>query len=115
MRHYQYRSPDQIARRLEQRALVPRSFRHEIVGGDGRLFPVNGTHPDEPWRERVAASGRLDVDAGDNRLVVRDPEMELGGPVRSRSARWIDRGRRSLRRAPAAQAVRRWLRRPGGR
>jgi hypothetical protein len=68
IRHYQYRSPDQIARRLRDRIAAARggkAFRHEVRGRDPADWDAIS------WRDRVADTEGLDHDRGDGRLVPR--------------------------------------------
>lgn len=82
LRHYQYRSPEQIERRLRTRwpAIQAGRFRHEAVSNwsdgvamirKGRLklnaAPEFASHS---WRDRVAPAASLDFDTLDNRYIV---------------------------------------------
>lgn len=70
-RHYQYRSPAQIERRLRVRAQSI-EWTHESAwtGSDGGLFITPA--PDEPdWYSRLAPTSLLDYDDGESPLVAR--------------------------------------------
>ena len=75
LRHYQYRSPEQIARRLRDRIAAARggrAFRHEVRGRDPADWEAIS------WRDRVSPTEGLDHDDGSGRLV---PRPELLAPV----------------------------------
>jgi glycosyltransferase involved in cell wall biosynthesis len=85
LRHYQYRSPDQIVHRLLIRRSVD-TFAHERARW--AIFPHEPT-PEEPWLERTADESLLDHDDGRSPLIERP---ELIGPLPrppGRVARWI--------------------------
>jgi hypothetical protein len=103
MRHYDYRSPAQIAHRIEIRTRCTEegSFQHERmtcwapkgVGEEDVLFPGPEAKKGELWRSRVVRSRALDYDDGNRPLRINwslVPEMckplplylRLGRPVR---------------------------------
>ncbi len=86
LKHFQYRSPEQIARRLAIRQPQPGIFRHESSRslavprpGEGHdwVFAWMKRTPMEPatWEHRVREAALCDYDAGDGRLVVREELM----------------------------------------
>ncbi len=86
LRHFQYRSPEQIARRLVIRQPQPGSFRHESSRtlavprpGDGRdwVFAWMKRAPMEPatWKDRIRDASSCDHDEGDGNLTSRDDLM----------------------------------------
>ena len=93
LKHFQYRSPEQIERRLAIRQRQANIFRHESAiimpvprPGDGRDW-VNGwlKHASigkATWRDRIRDASQCDYDAGDGRFVLRE---ELMPPLPSRS------------------------------
>ena len=109
LRHYKYRSPGQIARRLADRLAAARAgpaFKHEI-GPELRRGAPGAAEPH--WRERVARAAELDYDAGDGRLVLREDRMPpLPPPPLGHELRAL-RGR-----IGAHLRARRRPRRPGG-
>jgi hypothetical protein len=97
VKHFPYRSPDQIDRRLQTRrpAILSGEFKHEAVADWGKAVasvrdsdPERFGNPDSAfagnhWRERVVPSESLDFDALDGRLVLNDDLMPgLPQPVR---------------------------------
>ena len=80
LKHYQYRSPEQIQRRIEDRLEVARrgaGFRHEGMAGWGRSLGVAAAAPREglDWRGRIVPAARLDFRADDDRWVSREAEL----------------------------------------
>jgi hypothetical protein len=102
VKHYSYRSPSQIEKRLATRrpAISAGQFTHEAVPNwatyiDPEMIakhPQLGTDKWHPryaansWRERVVDASKLDYDAGDRKWVVRE---DLMPPVPHRSFRWL--------------------------
>ena len=121
LRHFPYRSPAQIQRRLDARA-AGAEFAHEtatgwadavaairttgaFVGGPPGAGPVT-------WRDRVVAASALDFDAHDGHFVLNEQLMPpIPAPV-TRSVRW----RAALRSAARGwrRRARALLRRPAG-
>ncbi len=114
LRHYQYRSPEQVQHRLDLRASVVDSYRHEH--SDDWLRSVIGDRASEvaatadtadvaerptmsapSWRDRIVPASALRYDAGDGALV-EEPDALPPLPVdpfrvrewkhRAASARW---------------------------
>jgi hypothetical protein len=102
LRHYPYRSPQQIEKRLATRlpAIKAGEFTHEALPDWASLIdpeviaadPRRGMNKWDPsyaaqsWRERVVDASKLDFDAGDRRWVVRENLMP---PVPHSSVRWL--------------------------
>lgn len=59
LRHYKYRSPEQIQRRLDTRREARR-----------RGFPGWEHAAQEDWREKIVGAGQLHFDAGDGRFLI---------------------------------------------
>jgi glycosyltransferase involved in cell wall biosynthesis len=104
LKHFAYRSPDQIRTRLETRreAMLRGEFLHEKRANweqDGRIVPGPAQPSDLPrsWEERVVSSASCHFDAGDGTYAEPMPWV----PPRGRA--WAFRMRRSafavLRRA----------------
>lgn len=87
-KHYEYRSPEQIERRLLTRhpAIVAGKFQHEAVANWAQVvaaIPLTharfaGAHPQfagSHWEERVVAASSLDYDAFDGRYVLNEGLM----------------------------------------
>jgi len=94
IRHFRYRSPEQIAARItSRRQSAP--HRHERVKWE--VFPFEAT-PDEPWLERVANESLLQFDDGSR--LVEHPEADLLMPSPpTRIRRWtVDHAVRPARR-----------------
>jgi hypothetical protein len=104
LRHLQYRSPEQITRRLShRRATGGGAFAHEKDSKLGLFLPCPPELSDqEPWRERVADSALLDLDRGDGLLVAREAELSPLPPVLGPGMRHADGVRRALRRSQRA-------------
>lgn len=81
VRHFQYRSPEQIMLRMRTRVALARrtggeNFRHELRSLAGGVDLAS----DEIWRARVAPATELEYDSHDGRLVVREDLMPpIGG------------------------------------
>ncbi len=116
LRHYQYRSPEQIQRRLDVRAGLMRraenyNFFHEVrpnwqaaVVDRNATARVADRSLRPTWRERVVPAAKLDYDAGDGRLVPR-PDLMPDLPAYNRE--WMHHSRPGrlllrLRATPAA-------------
>ena len=80
LKHYQYRSPQQIQRRLDARAQVTTSFTHErrgdwlasVLGDQVTANPPHVEHTEARppnWRDRIVPADRLHYDAGDGRYI----------------------------------------------
>lgn len=107
LRHFPYRSPDQIQRRLDARR-ASAEFSHEMVGNwaqaiagirtAGSFVGVPGDRVSSHWSDRVVASSALDYDAHDGRFVVNPGLMPAIPAPRSRSDRWRTAARGMARR-----------------
>lgn len=87
LKHYQYRSPQQIQKRLDTRyeTIVARGlFRHEaqaewkeaVMNPSKYVFgEVDLQHTGKDWKERIMESSELNFDAHDRRYVVREDLM----------------------------------------
>lgn len=84
LKHFQYRTPEQIQRRLDSRYKAGRIFIHEIqvdfqsqILGFSKLFsqPKFQTNEIPSWRERVVDSSHLYYDFHDRKHVVREDLM----------------------------------------
>jgi glycosyltransferase involved in cell wall biosynthesis len=107
MRHYAYRSPEQIAVRLETRRahMLRGEFLHEkrATWAEGAVLPGPAREEDLPrsWEERVAAVGDCLLDRGDG--VMPDgpawapPQPRLGYRVKGGFRLWLRRLRRAMR------------------
>lgn len=105
LKHFQYRSPEQIATRLAVRAAAPQStFPHERNLRTS-LFTEAGKWSDEPWRERIVAAATLDRDDGNGDYVVREEHIPVLPKYRGRTFALLDTARRRIRRVPAVKAV----------
>jgi len=77
LKHYQYRSPEQMESRLRSRMAITTSYRHEhqpdwLARLLGQRVPVDELPPVSPtptWRDRIVPARYLHHDAGDGRLV----------------------------------------------
>jgi glycosyltransferase involved in cell wall biosynthesis len=92
LRHFPYRSPEQISRRLALRQKQPTLFKHEA---NRTLTVPTSARPDwskqyfnaatfeeASWEDRMRQSAECDQDAGDDTLISRDELMpELPAPV----------------------------------
>jgi len=121
LKHYQYRSPEQIQQRLlTRRAAIDAGsgFRHEALPNWGaaiaaaRYTPpdLEGARPDfagARWEERIVQAAFLDYDGFDRRYVVNDRAMPQipAPPVRSRFKAMIP----APIRAPLGRLRRRFL------
>jgi glycosyltransferase involved in cell wall biosynthesis len=98
LRHFQYRSPDQIKRRLARRAALMRraqnyNFFHEIktnwlravIDRDAAAQHVDRTLQPS-WRDRIVPAEKLDYDAHDRHLVCRP---DLMPPLPRFSREWM--------------------------
>lgn len=93
-RHYQYRSPDQIERRLHVRAQSA-EWTHERTWNrrEDALFITPS--PDEPtWYARLAQTDLLDYDNGEDPLVARPGLLPPIRAPRGRARAVLDRVRR---------------------
>jgi hypothetical protein len=104
LKHFPYRSPEQIRLRLETRRepMERGEFLHEKRANwvpDGTLLPGPARPEDLPesWEERVASSSECHVDLGDGQLVDADAWAPPAGP--SWRQRLRSRTRSRLRRA----------------
>jgi hypothetical protein len=111
LRHFPYRSPAQIQRRLDARA-AGAEFAHENVGGwaeavvairsAGGFVPGPFSAGSAGWRDRVLAASALDYDAHDGEFVINESLMPPIPAPLPRSRRW-----RASARSGARQLVRR--------
>jgi hypothetical protein len=96
VKHFQYRSPSQIQKRLDTRRNAiesGRAFPHEsrknwLAGGDGSRIVVGPSGPDDiptTWEERVVPVSGLHLDAGDGRYARGIDWIPPGEPRASRS------------------------------
>ncbi len=100
LKHYQYRSPTQIQKRIDSRraAFERGSFLHEMYPDWKRavLDPLSagfeGSRPanaPRSWRERVIEASLLTEDRGDDEYVVREEALPRIPPVRPPWLRWL--------------------------
>ena len=103
LKHYQYRSPPQIQRRLDSRRDAPNSFRHEMLPDwkqailrplDVDFAAADLAYAPTSWRDRVVEASLLTEDRGD--YVV--DEAALPPIPRARPA-WVKALRAGARRA----------------
>jgi len=97
LRHFPYRSPEQIQRRLDARA-AGAEFAHETVGGwadavagiraHGAFLGGPATGAPVTWRDRVVAASALDYDAHDGSFVVNEQLMPAIPEPVAPSRRW---------------------------
>ena len=73
IKHFQYRSPQQIQKRLDTR--------REAVSR-GRAFRHEERYVEQSWRARVADASQLEYDDFDGRYVVNEALMESLRPIR---------------------------------
>ena len=109
LRHFPYRSPAQIQRRLDARA-AGAEFAHENVANwaqavagireQGRFVGQPGAQT-ATWLDRVVAASALDFDAHDGHFVVNDELMPPIPAPLPRSQRWRASARRFARRVRA--------------
>lgn len=109
LRHFPYRSPAQIQRRLDARA-AGAEFAHEnvvdwarAVAGireQGRFVGQPGAQT-ATWLDRVVAASALDFDAHDGHFVVNDELMPPIPAPLPRAQRWRASARRFARRVRA--------------
>ncbi len=113
LKHYQYRSPQQIQKRIDTRrdALNRGSFLHEMFPDWKRavLDPLNVSFADcrpenapQTWRDRVIEASLLIEERGEGNYVVNEPMLPPLPPVRPPWVTWL-RAR--------AHAAKRFLRR----
>lgn len=77
LKHYQYRSPEQMEHRLQSRMAIAGSYRHEhqpdwlarLIGGDMPADALPAVDGRPTWRDRVVPARYLHYDAGDGVLV----------------------------------------------
>jgi glycosyltransferase involved in cell wall biosynthesis len=74
MRNFQYRSPQQIDKRLEARRGNP-SFPHEVQAYWKSPYNVVSDASQQTWKDRVIEASRLYYDAHDGRYVLRNDLM----------------------------------------
>ncbi len=89
LKHFQYRSPDQIQQRTAARFAARGGFAHERrpTWQDAALLPPDRRSRDEleappDWRSRVMPAEGLDLDVGNGRYVIRPklmPQLPGGG------------------------------------
>ena len=115
LKHYQYRSPEQIQKRIEsrkQRAEKSNHFAHEMRDRDAWLERQFGDLPGwqqyaelrfrktdspEEWRDRIVPAILLDYDAGDGMYTVREdlmpkvPRTSLLGSTITNQLRFLKR------------------------
>jgi len=113
LRHYRYRSPQQIERRLGIRRQIFKSgrpvFKHDF--GPWSLFLP--TEDDaSAWRERIARSSECDFDTGTNALVVRHDLLRPLPPDASDLRVALSSVRRRVQRLPGVRAAVRRMRPP---
>jgi glycosyltransferase involved in cell wall biosynthesis len=94
MKHYQYRSPEQIERRLLTRRPVIESFRHEALPNWGSVIATARNAPVDyeaarpefaavRWEERIVPAASLNYDGFDRRYVVNESLMsQIQAPAR---------------------------------
>lgn len=81
LKHYPYRSPAQISKRLEIRQKQPALFKHEanrILAKGAQADWTDGMapmHETASWRDRLRKAAECEVDQGDESLVTRDNLM----------------------------------------
>lgn len=80
LKHYQYRSPQQIQNRLKvrlrARAEGSTSFRHEAKVKTANNHPKSlQQFSGNEWQEKIVKASELNYDAGDNKYVVREDLM----------------------------------------
>lgn len=110
LRHFPYRSPGQIQRRLDARG-ASLEFAHENVGGwadavagirASGAFVGGGVATGASWHDRVVAASALDYDAHDGTFVINERLMPPLPEPLPWSRRWVAGARsfaRRLRRA----------------
>ena len=109
VKHFQYRSPDQIQKRLHTRreAMERGSFPHEkranwtpgAIGASIILGPATGDQIPERWQERVVPTAGLHYDARDGSYAVGIPWSPPRGPrLAVRLASYFASARNVLRR-----------------
>jgi hypothetical protein len=110
LKHYQYRSPQQIQRPIESRPKAPNSFRHELLPDwkpaifrplEVDFAAADAAHAPTTWRDRIVEASLLNEDRGDYVVA----EATLPPIPRARPA-WVKalragarRAKRSLRRS----------------
>ena len=80
LKHYQYRSPQQIQNRLQvrlqARAEGVKSFRHEAQIKTLNNSPQSSLQlTGNEWQEKIVSAFELDFDAGDNKYIMREHLM----------------------------------------
>lgn len=111
-RHYPYRSPQQIERRLaaRQESIAAGEFQHEAIADWGsavaniedraRLERTGAEYMTARWEDRVVPASSLHFDAHDRRFVVNEslmPAMPAARPARSPARKLSSRVRAKLR------------------
>lgn len=98
LKHFQYRSPQQIQKRLNVRSKVREKdaglFLHEVKSAWQSKFDSSSQlatnvisapqQEDSPWKERIVNSSQLNYDAQDGRYIVREesmPQIPLIHPI----------------------------------
>jgi glycosyltransferase involved in cell wall biosynthesis len=113
LRHYRYRSPQQIERRLEIRRQIFKSgrpvFKHDF--GPWSLF-LPTEHDASMWRERIARSSECDFDSGSSELIIRQDLLRPLPAENSDLQVALSSIRRRVQRLPGVGAVVRRIRRP---
>jgi glycosyltransferase involved in cell wall biosynthesis len=120
VRHYPYRSPQQIDSRLATRnaAIANGEFIHEAlpnwasvidpeaIAADRRrgMAEWDGRHAGHTWKERVVDASKLDHDAGDRKFVIREDLMPPV-PTGQRTAPVLSRVRAQLRRSDTMRRI----------
>lgn len=83
LKHYQYRSPDQMEHRLRSRMAIAGSYRHEhqpdwlarLLGQSVPDEGAGGTPPDPSWRDRIVPARYLERDMGDGEYVTNEAAL----------------------------------------
>lgn len=109
LKHFQYRSPSQIQRRLETRAepILRGHFPHEglprwesamLEAGQTDFTLSNPNHAAAHWTQRVVDSSKLIEDTADGDYVVIEEALPRIPPARAGWVRWLRRQARPLKR-----------------
>ncbi len=114
LKHYQYRSPQQIQKRIDIRRELARkvkdksdfTFTQETEAGWGvrgvnlsQSFAAQGCQAGEEWKARIVEASQLNYDADDGRYVVREdlmPKLPSGNPFLINKLRMLKKFRRDL-------------------
>lgn len=91
LKHYQYRHPDQIIKRIKIRQQARKPFIHEAVSdwqdsvldtGSVKKRELSAAAQDTRWQDRIIPAQQLDYDHGDGRLVARNDDLpEIPLPI----------------------------------